>query len=241
MAEQKTHRLVNNPRISLRYLADYMASSEVARRGIIRGCKYQPIARIVQHDEAKQAVGRYIRVGKSDPSVLTEEAQKLRDRMVDSVFDRDVLDHNADYIDRFAKVSDKVVLPKADISAPGAKLQIQLRTVKLTAELQFRLRRVTKTNKIRLGAGTLRYAKGTPLKQSVGEWQSAILFGLISLIQGEDEEEAEQKLCVTIDAFSGACFQAPSDATRRFNNAEAACATIAEQWDNINPPENSVI
>jgi hypothetical protein len=92
-----------------------------------------------------------------------------------------------------------------------------------------------------VGAGTLRYAKGTPLKQSIGDWQSAILFGLLSLIQGGDEAEAEQKLCATIDAFSGNCFQAPSDATRRFNNAEAACASIAEQWDNISPPENAVI
>jgi hypothetical protein len=218
-----------------------MASSEVARRGVIRGCKYQPIARIVQHDEARQAVGRYIRAGKPDSSILTEAAQKLRDRMADSVFDRDVLDHNADYIDRFANVSDRLVLPNSEISAPGAKIQIQLRGVKLTTDLQFRLRRVTKTNKIRVGAGTLRYAKGTPLKQSIGEWQSAVLFGLLSLIQGDDEAEAEQKLCVTIDAFSGTCFQAPSDATRRFNNAEAACATIAEQWDKISPPENAII
>jgi hypothetical protein len=127
--------------------------------------------------------------------------------MANSVFDRDVLDHNADYIDRFFNISDRVVLPKSEISAPGTKLQIQLRGVKLTADLQFRLRRVTKTNKIRVGAGALRYAKGTPLKQSIGEWQSAVLFGLLSLIQGDDEAEAEQKLCVTIDALSELVFK----------------------------------
>jgi hypothetical protein len=241
MQEQKTHREVKSPRISLRYLADYMFASDVARRTILRNCKYQPIARVVQHDEAKLAVGRFIRSGRADVGALKAEAQKLRERMADSDFDRDVLDHNADYIERFAKVQSGVVLPNAEIVIPGRPMVVQLGDVKLTAELQFRLRRLTRTNKVRVGAGALRYAKGAPLKQAVGEWQSAILCGLIRLSPPEDEAEAELKLCLTIDAFSGSCFAAPTDAVRRFKNAEAACATIAEQWPNIVPPSNVVV
>ena len=47
MLSLKTHNVLKSPKISLRYLADYMAASEKARRTIIRGCKYQPIARVV--------------------------------------------------------------------------------------------------------------------------------------------------------------------------------------------------
>jgi hypothetical protein len=163
MSDQKTHREVKHPQISIRYLADYMSASEQARRTIIRGCKYQPIARVVQHDEAKLAVSKFIRSGLTDIATLQSEAQRLRDRMADSEFDRDVLDHNIDYIERFAQVSSKLELPNAEILPAGKSGSVSLHGTKVTSEVHFRLRRTTKTNKIRVGAATLRYAKGRPL------------------------------------------------------------------------------
>lgn len=237
MEAAKTHRVAKNPRISLRSLADYMAASEVGRRSIVRGCKYQPIARVVQHNEAKQAVGRFIRSGAKAVDELRATVQRLRERMADTDFDRDVLDHNADYIDRFVRVQDRLSLPKADILAPGPTLRLEIAGIRLTAEIQFRLRRLTRTNKIKIGAGALRYAKGSPLREAVAEWQSAILHGLVSVTREEEEAEPELGLCLTIDAYSGTCTTAPTDSVRRFRNAEAACATIAEQWDQIGPPQ----
>lgn len=241
MSDQKTHREVKHPQISIRYLADYMSASEQARRTIIRGCKYQPIARVVQHDEAKLAVSKFIRSGLTDIATLQSEAQRLRDRMADSEFDRDVLDHNVDYIERFAQVSSKLELPNAEILPPGKFGSVSLHGTKVTSEVHFRLRRTTKTNKIRVGAATFRYAKGRPLPLAVGEWQSALLFGLRSLPGMADETEPELKLCLTVDAYAGACHAAPTNAVSRFNNAEAACATIAERWQNIQPPTGAVV
>jgi hypothetical protein len=241
MADQKTHREVNHPQITVRYLADYMASSEQARRTIVRGCKYQPIARLVQHDEAKQAVAKFIRSSMSDMVSLQAAAQRLRDRMADSDFDRDLFDHNADYIDRFAIVGPKLELPKADISAPGRSVSVLLHGTKVTPEIQFRLRRVTRTNKVRVGVAAFRYAKGKALPLAVGEWQSAILFGLLSLPGMADGDEPELKLCLTVDAYMGVCHAAPTNAISCFNNAEAACATIAERWPNIAPPPGAIV
>ncbi|ULJ74399.1 hypothetical protein [Rhizobium gallicum] len=118
---KKTHRLVKNPQISCRYLADYMAASDVKRRSIIAGCKFQPIARVVQHNDAKLQIGRFLRGDISDLNALRSEAQKLRDRMADEDFDRDVLDHNADYIERFAEIAEADVdLPDAERISPAA-------------------------------------------------------------------------------------------------------------------------
>jgi len=241
MPDQKTHIEVKHPQISIRYLADYMAASEQARRTIIRSCKYQPVARIVQHDEAKRAISKFIRSGRSDISSLQSEAQRLRDRMTDSEFDRDVLDYNADYIDRFAKVYFDLNLPAAEILAPGKSTAVSLYGTKTTCETHFRLRRVTKTNKIRVGAATLRYAKGKPLSLAVGEWQSALLFGLLSLPGVGEGTEPELKLCLTVDAYAGFCYPAPTNAVSRFRNGEAACASIAERWPNIPPPPGAII
>src|SRR6202047_3935185 len=96
-----------------------MAASDVRRRSIVRGCKYQPIARLVQHDEAKSTISKFLRDGDGDTATLTEKAQTLRNRMADSDFDRDLLDHNADYIDRFAKVFPDLTLPNVEFHPPG--------------------------------------------------------------------------------------------------------------------------
>lgn len=240
MFTKKTHRMVKEPRISARYLSDFMAASERGRRSIVRGCKYQPIARLVQHNEAKSTVSNFLRDGEDDTATLTQKALTLRNMMADSDFDRDLLDHNADYIDRFASIYPDLVLPKADFLPPGKAPAINLNGVKVTTDLQFRLRRLTKTNKIRVGGAAFRYAKGKPLAAEVACWQSAFMLGYLHATGTEPEAEAEGQLCITIDAVGGVCHRAPTDAQSRFNNMEAACATISEWWPAITPPDGAI-
>jgi len=237
----KTHREVKNPQISARYLADFMAASETAKRTIVRKCKYQAIARVVQHNEAKANVAKFLREGKEDVSGLKAEAQRIRDRMADSDFDRDVYDHNADYIDRFALAYAFLDMPEAELLIPGKVVAIEFGGTKVTADLSLRLRRLTRTNKVRVGAAMLRYAKGKMLPPEVAEWQSAFIHGYLIAIGVEPGAEAELKLCVTIDAYAGSAHAAPTDAVQRFNNMKAACATIAERWPKIPPPPNAVL
>ena len=88
----------------------------------------------------------------------------------------------------------------------------------MNVELQFRLRRLTKTNKVRTGAGVFRYAKGKALSPAVGEWQSAFLLGYLIDQGTDDESDVEHKLCLTVDAFSGTVYVAPTDSIRRYQN-----------------------
>ena len=112
LTPQRTHREVKNPRMSARHLADYMSASETAKRTIVRDCKYQSTARVLQHDEAKLSIGKYFRSG-ADATSLRDDARRLRDRIADSDFDRDLFDHNADYIERYADVRAGFALPNA--------------------------------------------------------------------------------------------------------------------------------
>ncbi len=240
MSEQQTHREVKEPKISARYLAEFMAASERGARTILRGCKYQPIARLVQHDEAKVTVAGFVRSGETDTTILTQKAQSLRDRMADCDFDRDLYDHNADYIDRFATVAGELRIPDGERLPPGKVPSIKLNGVAVTSEIHFRLRRLTKTNKVQVGAACFRYAKNKSLPADVANWQSAFLYGYLKQPgMAEEQADVERKLCLTIDAYAGVCHSAPSNSVSRFHEMEAACATIAEWWPNIQPPANA--
>jgi len=237
----KTHTYRARPRISARYLADFMAATETAKRTIVRDSKYQPRARVIQHDEARSTVSKFIRDRDADLSWLGEEAQRLRDRVTDSDFDRDLYEHNAEYIARFAQVWPVVKMPTAEINAPGSSPPIVINGVTITIDLQFRLRRKTKTNKVRIGAGMLRYSKGKELVPDVGAWQSAFILGYLRETNVEQNIEPWPALCLTFDVYSGSLHPAPSDSIRRFNQIRSACATIAERWPNIEAPPGAII
>lgn len=242
-AEKKTHRLVKKPQMSARYLADYMAASETARRTIVQKCKYQSTARVIQHDDAKLEVSKYIQSGGGSTGAMLEAAQRLRDRLASDEFERDLFDSNADYIEQFAFVCGTLNLPKAaDRLPPGRPVIIELNGVAIRPQIQFRLRRVARGNKLKTGAGMLRYAKGKPLAGEPAAWQSALLFGCLQMTETvEDGAEPEHALCLTVDAHGGVAHPAPSDAIRRFQNMKAACASIAERWPNVPPPPKAIL
>lgn len=217
-----------------------MAASDVARRSILTGCKFQSIARVVQHNDAKLQVSRYLRGDIATADLLRAEASNLRSRLADDDFARDVLDHNADYIDRFANVAGIIEFPAAERLAPGQCPPVERHGVKITPDIAMRLRRKTATNKIKIGLAALRYAKGKPLKAEIAEWHSAFLYAYLGFVDDTEAADPELKLCLTIDCYSGAVIPAPTNSLTRIKNIDAACAGIAERWDNIQPPPNAV-
>ena len=240
MSQQKTHRDIRKPEITVRFLADYMAASEKARRTIVRNCRYRSLARLLQHNDAKLVVGKFLRSRARDDAVLQDKIQQLRDRLADSDFERTLFDANADYIAQFLSVHSSLALPIAEIMSPTKVPPVTLNGVKVTTEICFSLQRVTRTNKVRIGAAMLRYAKGWTLPVEIAKWQSAFLFGRLRQVITDPTIDSEQKLCITIDAYSGKCHAAPSDAVSRFGNMAAACASISERWDNVTPPAKAI-
>ena len=168
-----------------------MSGSDIRRRSILVGCKYQSRAEFMQHDEAKLNVSKFLSAGNPQISTLHHAAMKLRERMADDDFSRDLFDHNADYIDRFAKVFNPNALPAAERLAPGKCPAVMLGGVKVTPDIQLRLQRLTKSNKVRVGAVTFRYAKGKALKPETGAWQSAFIMGYL-LLTGDQEDIAPE-------------------------------------------------
>lgn len=238
--EKKTHRLVKEPSINVRYLADFMAASEQRRRGILQNSKYRSTARMIQHIDAKLVVTNFILSGGLNPDGLLERADQIENKLSTDQFEADVNKHNASYIRRFYKSLTDGTLPSYLIQQGGAPIDIPIEGVRVRFDPPIRLTRMTKTNKAKCGAMMLRYQKDKPLAENVAEHQSAIMLGLLKIIHDKDVEEPEGKMCLTLDAQVGVCHPAPGNAIYLFNEAKAACASIAERWAAIKSPKNAI-
>jgi hypothetical protein len=244
MAGAKTHLRHDRPRVAARDLADYMAASEVSRRTLVRNSKFEPLLHATHYDEARAVVAKFIADRDTDLSWLAEEAQRIRGHAASEPegFERDLAGRNAAYIERFAKVWPGVSLPpKAAVLPAGESPPFDLNGVEVTVELHFRLQRAARNNTLRTGAGMLRYAKNRALPRASGEWQAAFLLGYLRALDTAPGEEPDGKLCLVLDAQTGALHPAPGDAVRRFGQMAAACASIAERWPNIAPPAGAVL
>lgn len=239
--DKKTHVVVNEPEISVRYLADYMAASERRRRTIVEGCKYRPLARLLQHKEARISIARAIHKGEATPQAMKERADNIRAKMTTDDFDALTNEANADYVQRFSEVVAGIELPVAEILRGRAFPVIKIHKVKVTFSPNLLLRRLTKTNKLKRGALMLRYAKGKPLDVVVGAFQSAAIFGLLREFDDEDGAEPEKGLCITLDAHSGTWHPAPGASVSMFANMKAACQSIGERWPNVPPPDGAAL
>ncbi|HTW50905.1 MAG TPA: hypothetical protein VME45_03315 [Stellaceae bacterium] len=218
----RTHIETATPQIDIRHLADYMAASRQSQRRVVQGCKYRRITRVIQHTEARAVIYNYIRIGDSDPQKLLDRAALVREKLADDDFESEVNDHNADYIESFAGSYIIGVLPKAEISARQDIAPININGMSVRFGHHLLLRRTTTTNKQRIGAIMLRYAKGETLGINVGEWQAASMFGFLRMVYEAEAAEPERKLCVVLDAYAGKTHLAPGNAVYRFNEMRAA-------------------
>jgi hypothetical protein len=238
----KTHREVQQPEISVRYLADYMAASERKRRTIIEGCKFRRIARVHQHKEAPVVIAHALRHGTATPQALKERAAAIRAKIATDDFDAFTNETNADYVEAFSKVVAGVELPEAEILPGKLFPDFDIRGTKIRFAPQLILRRlVKKTNKLQRGALMLRYAKGKPLPVEIGGYQSAAALGLLGLVKDEETGEPDKAICLTLCAVSGKFYVAPGNSVSIFANMRAACETIAERWPNIKPPKGAIL
>ena len=235
-----THTMRKACELRVRELADYMAASQQRRRTVLRDVKFRPIARTIQHTEARVFLSNWLRQGHGDTSALSREAERLRGLMTTSDFEASQHNSSADYIDAFTAAFPEMGIPSCEMH-PATKGAITLQGTKIVFNPDVLVTRTTKQNTRKLGAVFLRYAKGKDLNEEAALFQSSFSFGYLSQTPFEENAAPERKLCMTIDGYSGRRNEAPGNAVYRFNEMTAACADIAERWASIQPPAGAVL
>ena len=227
--------------MAVRFLADYMTSSERKKRALIVAAKYRPIVRMLQHREAKITIANALTKGVATKAHLKERADFVRRKLATDDFDALTNEANADYLESFSQVAEALDLPGVEF-LPGKTYSLgAVNGLKVPFGTSVTLRRTTKQNKVKVGALMLRYAKGKELLPLRGEYQAAAIFGFLRSCGKEDGAEVDKDLCITLDAYSGKLHCAPGCAITYIKNPEAACATIADAWPNVKPPKGAVL
>jgi len=103
-----------------------MAASSQRKRSVLRSAKFRAIARIVQHKEARVTIASWFKDGQGDISTLRDRAEWFRSRMSTTDFETDQNQYNADYVEAFADICDKIALPKCDMDLVSGKNEIDL-------------------------------------------------------------------------------------------------------------------
>lgn len=238
---KRTHRVVAHPTVPVQYLADYMAASNQARRGIVQKCKYKSLARVLQHQMARKTITDHLLGGNPLPGDLAEKAQALRERLADTDFDASLNQHNGDFVDAFATHCDGFdasafnLVAATELEPPAFHETVVPFTPSLLTY------RKTKANTHKIGAIMFRYAKGKPVPQAVAEWQAAFMYGFFSDRPFIEEAKPEGKLCVVWCAVSGERFTVPDKPIYKFNEMKAVCGDISERWANVPPPPGAII
>lgn len=237
----KTH--IERPKCELRVreLADYMAASQQRKRSVLRGFKYRPVARTLQHKDARAIISSWLRDGHGDTSTLAAAAERMRARLATTDFESQQNEHNADYIETFMSAFPLMDIPACEMSDPTGKSRINLGGTDVVYNPDIVVKRVTVRNTRKIGGVFLRYAKRKELPEEAAQFQSSFTFGFLKGNPFEPEAEPEKKLCITIDGYSGRTTEAPGNAVYLFNEMEAACTDIAALWPAIQPPPNAVL
>jgi hypothetical protein len=237
---KKTHRELKTPRMSDNKLADYMAASEQARRTILRSCKYQAITAVIQHQDARKMIAESIVNGKLDAGILASKLAVYENKITDTDFEADVKQHNIDYV---KSVLDAKIGPikGVEFSRCRSQLKLDFNGTEISFFPDVLVARTNQRNNRKIGAVNLRYSKSAKLPPPTADWQSALIFGVLRDYPFEEQATPEHALCQTLDGFNGKLYPAPTKAVYLFNEMKAACAGIANQWANIQPPAGAIL
>jgi hypothetical protein len=241
MSPKKTHVERKTPRISLARLADYMAASEQGKRTIAVSCKYQPIARLIQYNDAKAILSNYIRSENRKLDDLKEKLEVLKNKICDGHFSQEVLDHNVDCVSRFIALHGEFDFKDYSYERSVKFPNYELNGMPVSVNPDVLISRTNRQNKEKIGALMIRYSRGKPLDTEIGAYQSAFLYEYFRQPDFHRHGEAEKQLCITLDAYTAVGHEAPGNATYLFKEMAATCASLAERWPNIKPPKGAVL
>ncbi|WP_313058412.1 hypothetical protein [Agrobacterium cavarae] len=229
-----------HPRISVNDLALFMVSSDTARMGIIRRAKSPQKAPMIRYKDARAAICAYL----SDPvrnirslAVAETMLQQRHDDPATSPLLKDDASHSIQVLQALRRMGNQ--LAQYDFhSAPKNQSKLNIAGVEISVRADLLVQGVSRSAE-QIGTAILRMTMDDADNESARERRRNMGLFVATLARLHTEHnissnrEPANRLCLSIDIQHGEVFVAPNANSRRVNDIENACRTIAAIWPSL--------
>ena len=220
------NKVNKEPRFSVNKLGEYLTANSSRRKAIIKDQKYPSTFIVSKYKEVKQAIIKYI-IKDYDEKVITEAIAKIKnssslkdtDKENSILALREILKTDMPNLDGIKKTRYKDGNPKVNVDGLDVSINPDI-ILKKGNKIGCLKIHVVKTEKNRLNEEA---------RKLVG----TMLYKFTETHVVSEAEEAEIKLCISIDCFGNSHDIAPKSNSRRWLNIHAACEEIVLRWPSV--------
>ncbi len=227
--------MINEARISVNKLAEYMVSKAARQRRLLHDRKYpDPEFQMgMYHKEAAEAVARYLVSGGISTEPIDTQIHIIKQQSPSKIGTQRRLNSNIEALERFLDMLDDLNLADADLEhGDNAPEKLTYHGVKISVRPELVLRGEKKGKKL-IGAVKLHFSKGFAMSEEAAGFVSAAVQEHCLRHLANHDEVVFADFCKVIDVGSGKIYPGVKSTKSRLKDIEDTCRNIADIWPNI--------
>lgn len=226
---------INQPRISVNKLAEYMVSKAARQRKLLRDRKYpdEDFNMGMYHREATEAVARYLVSDQLSTAQIDNQIAAIKQQTPAAIGTQRRLNSNIEAMERFLDMLDDFDFGGADATLGEHNPQkLTYHGVAISVRPEIILRGTVKGKKV-VGGVKLHFPKGFELSDETAGYVSAAVQEHCFRHIAAPDETVNPAYCQVFDIGSGQVFPGVKATKSRLKDIEDTCQNIADIWPNL--------
>lgn len=226
---------INQPRISVNKLAEYMVSKAARQRKLLKDRKYpDPDFQMgMYHREASEAVARYLVSDQIGTDPLDNQIAIIKQQSPGAIGTQRRLNSNIEAMERFLGMLDDFDFGDAEPShGEHAPPKLTFHGVEVSVRPEIILRGTVKGKAV-VGGAKLHFTKGFEMTDETAGYVSAAVQEYCRRHLAKDDETVNPAYCQVFDIGGGKVFPGVKSTKARLKDIEDTCQNIADIWPNL--------
>lgn len=221
---------MEEPKISLNKLAEYLDATPSRRRQIVKDQQNPQPFIAARYNDAREEIIGFIEGGMNSEQEMLAAAADLRQNHNGTDFAKQDRNASADAIEDFLDASDQLEIngfaAEGVDRSTGAAMNISGVNVSVRPDV---ILKDKDTGEVK-GAIKFHFSKTSPLSAKSREYSATAL--RVYLVD-EGHQDVDPKKCYVVDVPTQSVSNAPKAFKRKMNDIEAACEEINARWTKI--------
>jgi hypothetical protein len=224
-----------DPRISANHLAQFIVSDHTKQETIVRNAKRMSKICVANYQPARAAVARSHDGHGLSVERLSAEADRMEIVPLEKTFESDCEKLSAAALRKLIALAPMIDCPGVQIRRPARSfdhLMIENVRVSVQPEIVLSMAHLGAT---RFGGVLVNFSKNEALSKASGKYKAGdyvafLVFQMLALHFGAEGGPRYAK-CFAVDVYREEIYSAPASHISMLKNVQAACRSIARQWD----------